>query len=228
MFDDIVGWLLLSVVSALAVDDLHRGSLALSVVTVALVPAGAWLLLRPVRYLLARSGSALTPAVAALIVLLAGALTQAAHLEAVFGARRLALKRAAANGNRKASRALARLAPPYRDAKIWITTAGVEHGHRSWPARLVELGARDGPVLARIQPRRRLPIGPHRPVHAAGHLPGDHHLHPAAPGHHLSTSRSSSCTVTPTSTPCPTTPTTTSPPSRQRSRSSPLSPEAGK
>jgi len=49
---------------------------------------------------------------------------------------RLALDRAAANGNRKAARALARLAPPYHDAKTWITkqrwSMATDPGLRAW------------------------------------------------------------------------------------------------
>ncbi|WP_034482682.1 cation:proton antiporter [Actinomadura oligospora] len=89
--DDIIGWLLLSVVSALAVSHLDGGRLGLSLLYLALVVAFAALPGRPLaRWILQRAGASAGPGgtVAAATALMLGgaAATQAMGLEAVFGA----------------------------------------------------------------------------------------------------------------------------------------------
>ncbi|MGC5021022.1 cation:proton antiporter [Micromonospora sp. DT47] len=91
--DDIIGWATLSVVSAMATTGVRAGNIALSIGSLLGVLVAA-MLLRPVfRGLLRRAGRAdgaeegrVTIAVVVILVLLAGALTQAVKLEAVFGA----------------------------------------------------------------------------------------------------------------------------------------------
>jgi K+:H+ antiporter len=91
--DDIIGWLLLSICSAMATGGVRAGHVALSVGYVAIIGACA-LLSRPLlraalraadRSDRARNGGATVALVATLIMLAAGA-TQAMGLEAVFGA----------------------------------------------------------------------------------------------------------------------------------------------
>jgi len=87
--DDAVGWFLLSVVSAMAVGGLTTGKVALAVAYLILVVLVALLIGRPlVRRLLRLTGGSAqrTVAVAAALIVLAGAGTQALGLEAVFGA----------------------------------------------------------------------------------------------------------------------------------------------
>lgn len=87
--DDAVGWFLLSIVSAMAVGGLTTGKVALAVAYLVLVVLAAVLIGRPlVRRVLRLSGGSAqqTVAVAAALILLAGAGTQALGLEAVFGA----------------------------------------------------------------------------------------------------------------------------------------------
>lgn len=90
MVDDIIGWLLLSMVSAMATTGFHSGELALSVTWLAVVLICA-VLLRPVVAFCLRAaartpGSGGTVTVVVVLALLASAATQAMDLEAVFGA----------------------------------------------------------------------------------------------------------------------------------------------
>jgi Kef-type K+ transport system membrane component KefB len=93
MVDDIVGWLLLSVVSAMATTGVRTGTVLLSIGYLAIVIACA-VLIRPfVRSALRLAGTTdrannggATIAVVAALVLLGAAATQALGLEAVFGA----------------------------------------------------------------------------------------------------------------------------------------------
>jgi Kef-type K+ transport system membrane component KefB len=90
MVDDIVGWLLLSVVSAMATTGIRAGDLAISLAwpfavilaAVALRPLTAWSLRAAGR----AEGDGPTISVVVLLVLLASAAAQAMKLEAVFGA----------------------------------------------------------------------------------------------------------------------------------------------
>ncbi len=91
--DDIVGWATLSVVSAMATTGVRFGNVLLSVGSIIGVFLVALLLRPPMRGLLRRAdradgpdGSATTIGVVVVAVLTAAALTQAAKLEAVFGA----------------------------------------------------------------------------------------------------------------------------------------------
>ncbi|MDG9723629.1 MULTISPECIES: cation:proton antiporter [unclassified Streptomyces] len=91
VIDDIVGWFLLSIVSAMATAGLSTGTVATSLLYPMGVVLAAWLLGRPlVKAALRAAGRSASPvptvATVALIVLLGGAATQALHLEAVFGA----------------------------------------------------------------------------------------------------------------------------------------------
>ncbi|NEB78410.1 cation:proton antiporter [Streptomyces sp. SID14478] len=91
VIDDVVGWFLLSIVSAMATAGLSSGTLATSLLYPVGVVLAAWLVGRPlVKAALRAAGrsasAAPTVATAALIVLLGAAATQALHLEAVFGA----------------------------------------------------------------------------------------------------------------------------------------------
>ncbi|MEN3539935.1 cation:proton antiporter [Microbispora sp. ZYX-F-249] len=88
--DDVVGWLLLSVVSAMATTGLRAGSVVSSVLYLALVVAIAAFVGRPVVAALLRLSarspeSGVTVAVAVLVVFLCAAGTQALGMEAVFG-----------------------------------------------------------------------------------------------------------------------------------------------
>ncbi|WP_246147989.1 cation:proton antiporter [Nonomuraea turkmeniaca] len=88
--DDIIGWMLLSVVAAMATSGVHAGDIALSIGRLAVVLA-ATALLRPVVAVLLRAaaraeGGGPTVAVVVLLALLASAATHALGLEAVFGA----------------------------------------------------------------------------------------------------------------------------------------------
>ncbi|MFD8561031.1 cation:proton antiporter [Streptosporangium canum] len=91
--DDIVGWLLLSVVSAMATTGVRAGSIALSIGYVAAVIAVAVLARPLVRAALraadrsdSRRDGGVTVTLVVILVLLAAAATQAMKLEAVFGA----------------------------------------------------------------------------------------------------------------------------------------------
>jgi Kef-type K+ transport system membrane component KefB len=89
--DDVVGWLLLSIVAALATSGIRAGEVALSVAYLAAVIVFACTIGRFVvgtsLRLAARSEDAgVTVAVAVLLVLLAAAGTQALHMEAIVGA----------------------------------------------------------------------------------------------------------------------------------------------
>ncbi|MEU9443077.1 cation:proton antiporter [Streptomyces sp. NPDC048304] len=91
VIDDVVGWFLLSVVSATATAGLSTGTIATSLLYPVGVVLAAWLVGRPlVKAALRAAGRSSSPAptvaVAALIVLLGAAATQAMRLEAVFGA----------------------------------------------------------------------------------------------------------------------------------------------
>jgi Kef-type K+ transport system membrane component KefB len=91
MFDDAVGWFLLSVVSAMATAGLHRGALTRSVLylvgfVVVTTLVGRYLV-RGVMRLAGRSKEYSTSIMAAVVLILVGAMvTQSLHMEAVFGA----------------------------------------------------------------------------------------------------------------------------------------------
>ncbi|MET9341832.1 cation:proton antiporter [Nonomuraea sp. NPDC003804] len=88
--DDIVGWLLLSVVAAMATTGLRGGAVVLSLIWVAVVFALAFLARPLVRGALRVAGRAcdtgVTLALVVVLVLLSAATTHAMGLEAVFGA----------------------------------------------------------------------------------------------------------------------------------------------
>jgi Kef-type K+ transport system membrane component KefB len=89
MVDDAVGWFLLSIVSAMALGGLTGGKVALALAYLALVVLFAALIGRPLvrtTLRLSRGSAQQTAAVAAMMILLAAAGTQALGLEAVFGA----------------------------------------------------------------------------------------------------------------------------------------------
>ncbi|MGN9841697.1 cation:proton antiporter [Nonomuraea sp. H19] len=91
MVDDVFGWLMLSVVSAMATSGLSAGSISLSVAYLAAVLAFAFVVGRPLvrtAFRLAARSSEATPTVATtvILILLAAAGTHALGLEAVFGA----------------------------------------------------------------------------------------------------------------------------------------------
>ncbi|MFE9684004.1 cation:proton antiporter [Streptomyces sp. NPDC002701] len=91
VLDDVVGWFLLSIVSAMATAGLSTGTIATSLLYPIGVVLAAWLVGRPlVKAALRAAGRSPSPvptvAVATLIVLLGAAATQALRLEAVFGA----------------------------------------------------------------------------------------------------------------------------------------------
>lgn len=89
MVDDAVGWFLLSIVSALAIGGLTGAKVALALAYLVLVVLLAVLVGRPlVRTVLrlSRGSAEQTAAIAAVLILLAAAGTQALGLEAVFGA----------------------------------------------------------------------------------------------------------------------------------------------
>ncbi len=88
--DDVVGWLLLSVASAMAVGALGGGDVAMAVITVTLVVLAAVLCRPLVGALLRRVRRAGEPgplaATVVVLVLLSAAATHALHIEPVFGA----------------------------------------------------------------------------------------------------------------------------------------------
>ncbi|MEV5575409.1 cation:proton antiporter [Spirillospora sp. NPDC052269] len=90
MVDDIVGWLLLSVVSAMATTGIRASHLTVSLLWPLVVVVAAVALRRPVAWTLRAAGRAEGPGttvtVVVLLVLAASAATQAMKLEAVFGA----------------------------------------------------------------------------------------------------------------------------------------------
>ncbi|WP_247195556.1 cation:proton antiporter [Streptomyces sp. GESEQ-35] len=91
VFDDVVGWFLLSIVSAMATAGLTTGTIATALLYPVGVVVTAWLVGRPlVKWALRAAGRSASPAptiaVVTLIVLLGAAATQALRLEAVFGA----------------------------------------------------------------------------------------------------------------------------------------------
>jgi Kef-type K+ transport system membrane component KefB len=91
VIDDVVGWFLLSIVSAMATAGLSTGTITTAVLCPVGTVLAAWLLGRPlVKAALRAAGRSASPAptvaVATLIVLLGAAATQAMNLEAVFGA----------------------------------------------------------------------------------------------------------------------------------------------
>ncbi|MET9499915.1 cation:proton antiporter [Streptomyces sp. NPDC006552] len=91
VIDDIVGWFLLSIVSAMATAGLSTGTIATSLLHPVAVVLVAWVAGRPlVKAALRAAGRSPSPAptvaTATVIVLLGAAATQALHMEAVFGA----------------------------------------------------------------------------------------------------------------------------------------------
>ncbi|MER5889025.1 cation:proton antiporter [Streptomyces sp. NPDC001941] len=91
VIDDIVGWFLLSIVSAMATVGLTTGTLVTSLLYPVGLVLAAYFVGRPLVSLALRAANrsesaAPTVATAALIVLLGAAASQALHLEAVFGA----------------------------------------------------------------------------------------------------------------------------------------------
>lgn len=90
VLDDVAGWLLLSVVSAMATTGLRAGGVALSVLSLALVIAFAAFVGRPLVAVLLRLSaripeSGVTVAVAVLVITLCAAGTQALGMEAAMG-----------------------------------------------------------------------------------------------------------------------------------------------
>lgn len=88
--DDVVGWLLLSVVSALATTGVRAGQVALSVgylaaVVLVAATAGRWLVCRALRLAARSEEPGVTVAVAVLLLLLCAAGTQALGMEAIVG-----------------------------------------------------------------------------------------------------------------------------------------------
>jgi K+:H+ antiporter len=90
MIDDIIGWVLLSVVSAMATTGVRGADLTMSLVYLLVVLVAAWIIRPPVRYVFKRLGrlpdTGPTTAVVCALVILAAAATHATGLEAVFGA----------------------------------------------------------------------------------------------------------------------------------------------
>ena len=94
VIDDIVGWMLLAVCSAMATTGLRAGSILLSLAYLALLLVAAFLLRPAVRAALrfadrtdrAQPAAGATIMLVVTLILLAAAGTQAMHLEAVFGA----------------------------------------------------------------------------------------------------------------------------------------------
>jgi K+:H+ antiporter len=89
--DDVLGWLLLSVVSAMAVNEVHADSVVVPLLYLAAIVIAALTVGRVlVRQAMRMAGRAREPgptvATAAVIILLCAAATQAMELEAVFGA----------------------------------------------------------------------------------------------------------------------------------------------
>ncbi|WP_367221044.1 cation:proton antiporter [Streptomyces sp. 16-176A] len=84
VIDDVFGWMMLSVVSAMATTGLRTGTVVGSALTIAAVVLFAAFVLRPLARAVFRRGPVLGPAV--VIILLGSAGTQALKLEAVFGA----------------------------------------------------------------------------------------------------------------------------------------------
>ncbi|MFJ4712052.1 cation:proton antiporter [Streptomyces sp. NPDC088785] len=84
VIDDVFGWLLLSVVSAMATTGLRAGTVLTSVLEIAAVLLVAAFVLRPVARTVLRRGPSIAPVT--VIILLGAAATQALHIEAVFGA----------------------------------------------------------------------------------------------------------------------------------------------
>lgn len=84
VIDDIFGWLMLSVVSAMATTGFRAGTVVGSVLDIAAVVLVAVFVLRPVARVVLRRGSAIAPVT--VIILLGAAATQALDIEAVFGA----------------------------------------------------------------------------------------------------------------------------------------------
>ncbi|MER5755689.1 cation:proton antiporter [Streptomyces sp. NPDC002088] len=84
VIDDIFGWMMLSVVSAMATTGLRTGTVVGSVIAISTVVLIAAFVLRPLAKVALRRGPVLGPVV--VIILLGAAGTQALDLEAVFGA----------------------------------------------------------------------------------------------------------------------------------------------
>lgn len=82
--DDIFGWMMLSVVSAMATTGLRAGTVIGSVIVIAAVVLIAAFVLRPLARVVLRRGQVLGPVT--VIILLGAAGTQALEIEAVFGA----------------------------------------------------------------------------------------------------------------------------------------------
>ncbi|MFF5302478.1 cation:proton antiporter [Streptomyces sp. NPDC013161] len=109
--DDVVGWVLLSVVSAMATTGVHPSTVAtslmwLAVIAVVATTAGRWLLGEVLRLTERTTGSGAPAAVVVATIVLCSAATQAMGLEAVFGAFVAGLVL-----SRSGSPVLARLAP---------------------------------------------------------------------------------------------------------------------
>jgi Kef-type K+ transport system membrane component KefB len=91
MVDDVVGWLLLSVVSAMATTGVRAGSVGLAVLYLAVIvavaaTAGRWLVGAALRWAGRSADPGPTVAVAVVTVVLCGAASAAAGMEPVFGA----------------------------------------------------------------------------------------------------------------------------------------------
>jgi Kef-type K+ transport system membrane component KefB len=91
MVDDVVGWLLLSVVSAMATTGVRAGSVALAVLYLVLIvglaaTVGRWLVALALRWANRYDDGVPTVAVAVILIVLCAAATAAAGMEPAFGA----------------------------------------------------------------------------------------------------------------------------------------------
>lgn len=90
-FDDVIGWLLFSIVSAMAVSGVHTGKVLIDVGWVAVLFLGCFTVARPVAsYVLGLAARSKEPglslAIVVLMILLIGAISQAMGMEAIIGA----------------------------------------------------------------------------------------------------------------------------------------------
>lgn len=128
--DDVVGWVMLSVVSALATTGLATGNLIFSIASLVGVVLFAALLGRPIARLCFRAAArsadnGLTIAIATAVILLFAAATQALGLEAVFGAFIGGIVAGTALGAGRARLAALRTVVVSGLAPIFFATAGL-------------------------------------------------------------------------------------------------------
>jgi Kef-type K+ transport system membrane component KefB len=118
MVDDVIGWVLLSLVSAMATVGVRTLDLGYSLLAVGIVIAVAAVLVRPLSRRLPRpdsvNGEGKVTAVVVMLILIAGAGTQSLGLEAVFGAFVCGI--AIGSGKPDVSRGLR----PLRTAVMWV------------------------------------------------------------------------------------------------------------